>query len=434
MIRYIKNLFIKIMVVSVTTVSVCAPVYAELNLNGGEVGEYGEWATDINKETIVSNIRNEASEFQSAFEREYIETGVPIEARLGIAFINGLGSVTKVLDNSLVRFVNIFLILAYAFWVLFEGYRLATDGKSKAMPVVEEIFKKGIMLVIWLMLLGGGLQQLFEIIMGPIMAFGSYIANMILDGVAEAGNFTISDTCGAIKAYAISNAAPDAPVAPEFAADIMCVPTRMSGFYYAAIKYGLGLALHGIGTSLFTVLVGALLVYLFLKAAFKFAFIAFDVVADLFLTVIMLPFTAIAETLPKTSVKGVAGDIYNGFLGLFKASNVSSQVTRFINAAIYFVALSIVVSIGGALLAGAIELNAQTHVYTVINGDVVTLLLTGALVVYIADHADDIAKTIDGGIKYTADSQISTDIKNFYSGAKERAMNFFKKLKESKAS
>ena len=44
---------------------------------------------------------------------------------------------------------------------------------------------------------------------------------------------------------------------------------------------------------------------------------ALNVVADLFLTVLMLPFTAIAETTSKTKYKGIVGDIFNTFMGLF---------------------------------------------------------------------------------------------------------------------
>jgi hypothetical protein len=143
-----------------------------------------------------------------------------------------------------------------------------------------------------------------------------------------------------------------------------------------------------------------------------------------------LPFTAIAETVQKTSYKGIAGDIYNGFLGIFKTSNLSSQVKKFIDAAIYFVALAIVVSIGGALLGGAVQLNTQTHIISILDGNVITLLMTGALVAYIATHADEIAKSIGGGIDAGIGTNLQKDLKTLYTDTKKKAEEFIKALKK----
>ena len=191
----------------------------------------------------------------------------------------------------------------------------------------------------------------------------------------------------------------------------------------------------GLGTSTFTFLMGLVFVVLFIYTAFKFAFVAFGVIADLFLVVILLPFTAIAETVQKTEYKGIAGDIYNGFLGIFKTSNLSSQVRKFIDAAIYFVALAIVVSIGGALLGGAVQLNSETHTISILDGNVMTLLLTGALVAYIATHADDIAKSIGGkAMSNAVDASVGTnlqkDLKTLYNDTKKKAEEFIKALKK----
>ena len=43
-------------------------------------------------------------------------------------------------------------------------------------------------------------------------------------------------------------------------------------------------------------------------------------------------YTDNSETLNKTSYKGIAGDIYNGFLGLFKSFSLSYQVKKLIEA------------------------------------------------------------------------------------------------------
>jgi hypothetical protein len=429
-----KNIIRKILSfigLAICVISFCTPVFAvQANIVTGDIGDYGVWTTEHNREELVTNIQNDMVAFESGFEREYVDTGVPLSAKLGILFIRALSYVAGVLDNSLVRFVNIFLVIAFLFWIMFESYKLITDDKTKAMPTVENMFRKGLILAIWLVLLGGGLQEFFGMIMGPIVSLGSYISNIILNSVTESGGFVLSDNCAAIRAYAVSHMNGANTIAPETAASIMCVPARLAGFYYGAIKFGWSLFVSGFGTSTFSVLIGLVLTCLFLFTAYKFVFIMFGVIADLFLVVIMLPFTAIAETVNKTSYAGIAGNIYNGFLGLFQSSNLSSQIKKFVDATIYFISFSIMIAIGGALLASAISLNTQTHTITIINGDIVTLLITGALVAYIASHAEEFAKSIGGGIEYALGTDLQKDIKTLYTSTKQKATEFIKALKK----
>ena len=423
--------FLSFVSMAICAVSFCMPVFAvQTNLVTGDIGDFGKWTTEHNQEKLVTDIQNDMTNFESGFEREYVETGVPLTAKLGIVFVRALSYVAGVLDNSLVRFVNIFLIVAFMFWIMFESYKLITDDKTKAMPTVENMFRRGLILVIWLILLGGGLQEFFGMIMGPIVRFGSYISNIILDSVTETLGFTLSDNCAAIHAYAKSNMTGTTTMDASTAASIMCIPARLAGFYYGAIKFGWDLFTHGFGTSTFSVVFGLVLTCLFIFTAYKFVFIMFGVIADLFLVVIMLPFTAIAETINKTSYTGIAGNIYNGFLGLFKSSNLSSQIKKFVDATIYFISFSIIIAIGGALLGTAISLNGAAHTVTIINGDVVTLLLTGALVAYIASHAEEFAKSIGGGIDYALGSDLQKDLKTLYNDTKKKATEFIKALKK----
>lgn len=428
--KTLRNFLLKLCV-AVVAILLYTPVFAvSTNLSTGDIGDYGAWTTEHNREVLIDEMKADITSFQSESSREYINTGVPIEAKLGIVFIRALTHIVNVLDGSLVRFVNIFLIVAFVFWVMFEAYKLITDGKTKAMPMFEDILRKAIILGIWLIILGVGLRDIFGAIMGPIVEFGSYISNLILDSVASAGGFKLSDSCAAIHSYAAANMTDTSIIDSSVAANIMCVPTRMSAFYYGAIAFGWKLVVGGIGTSLFTVVIGLLLVGLFVFSAYKFAFVAFGVIADLFLVIILLPFTAIAENLNKTSYKGIAGDIYNGFLGIFKAEKLSSQIKKFLDAAIYFISLSVVVAIGGALLAGAVSLNSETHIITVFDGNVVTLLLTGALVAYIASHADEIAKSIGGGIDSALGGELKKDVTNLYKDGKDKVLKFIKALKK----
>lgn len=425
--KKIVKKFLSFIGIAICVVSFCTPVFAaQTNLVTGDIGNFGVWTTEHNREQLVSDITNDMTGFESGFEREYVDTGVPLTAKLGIVFIRALSYVAGVLDNSLVRFVNIFLVVAFLFWVMFESYKLITDDKTKTMPTVENIVRKGLILAIWLILLGGGLQEFFGMIMGPIIAFGSYVSNIILNSVTAAGGFVLSDNCAAIHAYALAHM----PTNADVAANIMCVPGRLAGFYYGAIKFGWSLVVSGIGVSTFSVLFGLVLTIMFIYAAYKFVFIMFGVIADLFLVIIMLPFTAIAETVNKTSYTGIAGDIYNGFLGLFSSSNLSSQIKKFVDATIYFISFSIMIAIGGALLSGAVSLNGSTHAVTIINGDVVTLLLTGALVAYIASHAEEFAKSIGGGIEYALGTDLQKDLKTLYNDTKKKATEFIKALKK----
>ena len=172
--RFLNRIFVGILSIALFSSPSFAPTF-NLDTNSEVIGEYGSWATEQNRNTIVENIKREATEFQAGYQQEYERTGVPVEARLGLVFMNALSKIVDVLDNSLVRFVNMFLIVAYLFWVMIEGYRLATDGKLRAMPVAEDIVKKGIVLGIWLLVLGGQFQELFGVLMGPIVSLGAYI-------------------------------------------------------------------------------------------------------------------------------------------------------------------------------------------------------------------------------------------------------------------
>lgn len=427
--RKLIKKFLSLATVAICVAGFCAPALpVQTNFVTGDIGDFGAWTTAHNQQKLISDIQNDMNGFESGFVGEYVDTGVPLTAKLGIVFIRALSYVAGVLDSSLVRFVNIFLVVAFLFWVMFESYKLITDDKTKALPTVENFARRGIVLAIWLILLGGGLQQFFGMIMGPIVAFGSYISDIILNSVTESGGFSLSDNCTAIHAYASAHMDGVSTMTADTAANIMCVPARLSGFYYGAIKFGWKLFVSGFGASTLSVLLGLILTCLFIFTAYKFVFIMFGVVADLFLVIIMLPFTAIAETVNKTSYSGIAGNIYNGFLGLFQSSNLSSQIKKFIDATIYFISFSIIIAIGGALLGSAVSLNTHTH--TLVNPNTITLLLTGVLVAYIASHAEEFAKSIGGGIDYALGTDLQKDLKTLYNDTKKKATEFIKALKK----
>ena len=416
---------------------VCPKTFAddEQALLTGDIGDFGAWTTEHNQMELLGDVKEDIQSLTSNFQQQYIDTGVPIEAKIGVAFVGGLSFVSEILDRTLVRFVNAFLLLAFFFWLSFEIYKKIIEGKGIPRDSIKEWVKRGAILGIWIILLGGGLQQLFSMLMGPIVAVGSYVSGLVIDSVFATENIQLSDTCNAIRQYAAANTAPGTPIDAQTVANIMCVPTRLSEFYYAAIKYGWTLTLSGLGVSAFTFLIGVVFVCLFTYTAFKFAFVSFSVISELFLVIIMLPFTAITETIGKTSYNGIPGQVFNAFLGLFKSMSLSDQVNKFIQTAIYFVSMSIIVAIGGAILANAVALNSQTGALTVLNGDTLTLLISGALVAYIAMHIEDMAKQIGGAIDYAKNenalgNKLQQDVTTLFKDVKTKTTNFIDKIRK----
>ena len=425
MMKKLKRIFIKLLVLIVMVVMMGPAGAATANVPMSEIGDYGTWATDSNMGLFTTNLKDDITAFeQSSTEKTLVPDYVPIEAKIGLALMNGLSLVGEVLDNSLVRFVIIFLIVAYIFWVMFEAYNMMTKGSS-AMELGVNLVKKGAVLAIWIIILAFGPAQVFMWVMGPIIGVATYLSDLILNAVTNVIGVQLPDTCAAIHQYAATHTSPNMIINSDAAADMMCLPTRLSGFFVTAVATGWQWVVNGIGTSAFTVLVGIAFIVIFIYNAFKFAFMGLGVIVDLFLAVLLLPFTAISETIGKTSYKGIAGDIFNGFLGLFKTETLNRQIERFINAAVYFVSLSVVIAICAALLSGTVSLNNATDIPTLENNGFIVTLLTGCLVAYLASRSDSIAKDNFGGkIDASFGTNLSKDAKKLWDNTKK----FFNKL------
>lgn len=406
----LKRIFTKIIIAVITMVIVmpCATYAATSNLPMADVGDYGNWATPDNIDLFKTDITHDMEQFQP---EPIVSDYVPVEAKIGLAMMNGFSMIADVLDSSLVRFAIIFMILAYIFWAMFEAYNMIKNGSS-AMDFAVNLFKKGGVIIIWSIILQFGPTQVFMWIMGPIISVGTYMSNLILNAIAGAIGTELPDTCAAIRDYAAANTSGNMLIDANAAADILCVPTRLSGFFTTAVVAGWKWMIAGIGTSAFTVLVGATFIVIFLYTGFKFLLMGLGVIMDLFLSVLMLPFTAIAETIKSTSYKSIAGDIFNGFLGLFKPESLQNQIQRFINAAIYFVSLSIVIAVCAALLSGTVDANLASEIPTLENDGFIITLLTGCLVAYLANRADKIAtEDIGGKIDASFGKKFGDDVK-----------------------
>lgn len=401
---------------------------ATANLPAPDVGDHGTWATENNRDRFVADVSGDITSFQGEFQKNIINNYVPVEAKVGLAFMNAFSFISRILDASLVRFVILFIILAYTFWVMFEAYTIIV-GKSKLKDKIIDILKKGMLVAIWTGILSVGPAKTFMILMSPILQVATYTSNGILNVVSGIVGMQLPDTCAAIREYAAVHISDTNILSPQTAADIMCLPTRLSGFCYTAIAVGWRWMIGGIGSSAFTFLCGGAFVAGFLYLTWRFAFIAFGVIADLFLGVIMLPFTAVAETIGKTSYKGIAGDIFNTFMGLFKAESLQTQIMRFVNAALHFIVLAVVIAVASGLISGLIDMNMGAQLPDFETPEFWISVLMAALAWYLAGHAMEFATEFGGAINTTMGDTLEKDSKTLLNKTKVTATKWWQIIK-----
>lgn len=409
----------------------CAPVFGASNMPMGDIGDYGNYLTDDNLEKVNLDMTNDATKFQESFSSNatHLESSnfVPFEVRIGLMFMKALSSIDYVLQISLVRFTIIFLFLMYALWIAVEAYKMMHES-SDYKKVLYDVFKKGIIIVAWVAVLTYGPAKIFMMVISPILDFATYISNFILDSVAQTSGAKFSDTCAAIHRFVDANVA--TPVANDktatllvdanSTANIMCLPGRLSVFFYNATGTAFKWFTHGFGHSATQIVMGAICIIIFVKCIFKYAFMTLGVVADLFLTLLMLPFTALAEALPSTSEKSYIGQILNGFLSIFNTRKLSDIIMVFINAAIYFVSLAIII----AICAGLLDFIVLSEQYE--TGAAMTTILCGCLVLYLAGKADELAQKVGGSIDNSFGKQLQSDVKTLWGDTKNVAGKIYK--------
>ncbi len=391
--------------------------FAAGNIPYGDVGEYGNWITEDNMEKVNTNMSADITAFQDGFEKKYKSNDfVPIETRVGLAFMKALSSIDVVLKTSLVRFTIMFLFVMYAFWIGLEAYktiRESTDYKK----VFYDIFEKGIKIVAWVIILEIGPAKIFTMLMTPILTIGTYLSNFILTAVAQTFNVQIPNTCDAITQYVNTAGGNKMLIDANTAANIMCLPGRLSVFFYHATGTAWKWMIHGFGHSAMEIAVGGLCIVLFIKCIFKFAFMTLGIVADLFLTLLMLPFTALSEALPETSEKNYAARVFNGFLKMFNTKKLSDVIYVFINTAIYFVSLSIIVAICAALL---------TKVHEMTTTSAMTTVLCACLTLYIAGRTEKIIEDLGGKIDNSFGDKLKNDSKTLWGDIKTFGYSAYK--------
>ena len=411
----ILKFFSKILICVLCVLCLCNTSFAAGNVPYGDVGEYGNWITRDNMDKYNENLSGDITQFQQTFQTNLHSTNfVPVEAKLGLVFMQALSSIDYVLQISLIRFTIMFLFVMYAFWIGLEAYKMIRES-SDYKKVLYDIFIKGFTIAAWVIILNYGPAKLFSLLISPILSLGVYLSDFILDAVAQTYNVTIPDTCATIHQYVDANAGAKLLVPADTAANIMCLPARLSVYFYHATASAFEWMINGFGHSATMVIVGLVCAVMFIGCIFKYAFMTLGVVADLFLSLLMLPFTAIAESMPTSKESNYAGQIFSGILKIFNTQKLSSIISKFINAAIYFVSLAVVIAICAALLTNIVSISGSNQ-YTV--GSAMTTILCGALVFYLAGKAENLAKDIGGSIDNSFGKQLEGDTKTLWGNIK----------------
>ena len=379
------------------------------------------WLDSENIQTFNKNISNDFEHFQPNMNLNS-KTFVPIEARIGLMLMKALSAVDIVLQTSLVRFAVIFLLIMYVFWIGLEAYKLIRDS-GDYKTALYNIFKQGLTICIWIIILQYGPAKIFALVVSPILSLGNYLSDFILGAVAETYKVNIPDTCGAIHNYVNTNKSLELLVDPDTAANIMCLPSRISIYFYHATATAFQWIKYGLGHSITMIIVGIVSIVIFVKCIFKYAFMTLGVVADLFLRLLMLPFTALAESMPSSSEKNIPGQVFNGFLKIFNTQKLSGVLSTFINAAVYFVSLSIIIAICAILLTNIISLDGDNN-YSV--GSAITTIISGCFILYITKRADDLAGKLGGGVNNAFGKQMQDNAKLLWNKTKKFTVDLVK--------
>ena len=419
----IRKIFKYLLICVFCVTALIGASFASGNIPHGDVGEYGNWITADNMEKYNNNLSSDAKNFQQTFQTNLHSTNfVPVEVKIGLVFMKALSSIDYILQISLVRFTILFLFIMYAFWIGLEAYKLIRES-GDYKTALYDIFIKGITIAAWVIVLNYGPAKLFTMLITPIISLGVYLSDFILGAVAQTYNVNIPDTCATIHQYVDANTSEQLLIGADAAANIMCLPARLSVYFYHATASAFEWMINGFGQSATMVVVGAVCVVMFIGCIFKYAFMTLGIVADLFLTLLMLPFTAIAESMPSSQESNYAGQIFSGLLKVFNTKKLSDVISKFINAAIYFVSLAVVVAICAALLTNIVSISSS-NTYTV--GSAMTTILCGALIFYIAGQAEKLAGDIGGKIDNSFGKQLQSDTKTLWGNIKGIGGKIFK--------
>lgn len=400
----------------------------------GDIGNFGVWATPNNQAIVIKNLGEDLNALQNNFQNVATQKDyVPIEARVARSVIAAIERVGNIMERSLFGFISVFITIMLVFWIGMSAYVFATKG-GNLKDFAYKITKQVVLAAVWIWIISHNPAEMFMYIMGPIIYIGSYFSDLILNSVTSSVGMQIPDSCAAIHNYIAANPLHGSLIPGDALANMICVPTRLSGFFYTCISAGLKWMSAGIGTSAMTFCVGLAFVIMFLINIWKFALMALGVIVDLFLALLFLPFTAIAEVFKDMKAPDIkiVSNVFTSFAGLFKTVNLQAVIQRFINAVIYFICLSVIIAIATALLSAVVTTDLASNMPTINSEGFVTVFLTGCLVFYLANKAGNLAKELGGGASVDSafGDAVQKDLKTLWGGTKKNAAEIWKALKK----
>jgi hypothetical protein len=376
-------------------------------------------------ESMTGRMSADINDFGKSLREDFRPDGqlvpnfVPIEARVGGFLISALSSVVRAVYRAFIPFLNIFMIVLFAFWILAESWQMIKKDEDY-WDLAIRIVKKGAALVIWLWLANHDPAEIFMWLMAPVITIGNGMADLIFSGTADIVGAKLPDTCAAIHGWMDAN--DNLLIAGPAAADQLCIPVRAAGLFYTNVAAGLGWMAQGLGKSGLTFLMGLVFVILFICNIWRFAISALNVVVDLFFVLLFMPFTAIKECFSAKDMKydGVFAPIFKEFVGFVKGAGLADQAMRFVNAMIYFIVLAIVSAISVVLMSGA-------------KGDFMSILISGCITVYLLGQTDALAEKLGGKAEGDAGSKIKDAAVGMGSQIAKWGENAVKILKKGKA-
>jgi hypothetical protein len=389
-----------------------SPFAAMADYFSADSGNYGKMTDGLSVD-----IGNFGASLRQNFDPrgQLISDFIPIEAKVGRFFISALSDVARALYAAFIPFLNMLVAALFAFWIMMESWQMMKSD-SDYWGLALRIVKKCVVIVIWLWILNNDPAELFMWLMAPLISLGSGMSDLILNGTARIIGTNLPDTCAAIHSWMADENS--LLIGGEYAADLLCLPTRLAGFLYTTVATGFEWMKQGLGQNGLIFIMGVVFVLLFIYNIWKFALAALGIVVDLFFVILFLPFTFVCECFKEKDMKydGIFAPIFNQLVGFVKDANLDKQFKKFVNVIIYFILLSIVSAICIVLLAG---------VSPSVEGDFMSILIIGCLVAYLMNLTDklmeSIAEKIDGSTGDNIERVVTTVGKNVIEWGKNAA-------------
>jgi hypothetical protein len=131
---------------------------------------------------------------------------------------------------------------------------------------------------------------------------------------------------------------------------------------------------------------------------------------------------------------GIAGDVYNGFLDMFKAEDLKTQTGRLVNVVLHFFVLSILIAICFVLLSGIIDTNTGNRMPNLNDSITYVEIMVAALTFWLAKNASKIATQIGGKIDHKMGDDLeqyaNTGMKKVWGLGTKGAKSLWKKIRK----